>query len=178
MTLEGRALNDAGKPIDSLRVFWSSSDAGVASVNDGGLVTARGPGEARIAATALGRSAVARVTVIRVSGVPSIPQAPTPPPPAPPASAPPPAPAAVAAVTVSLRATTLREGSTTTAAVTLRSAAGAVLTGRTVTWKSESPSIASVSSSGLVTGKKKGSARISATSEGKQGSASVKVEKK
>jgi uncharacterized protein YjdB len=72
MMLDAHATNDAGDRITVPGVVWSTSDAAVASVGDRGLVTARGAGLARIAATAAGRSAVSSVTVIRFS-VPSLP---------------------------------------------------------------------------------------------------------
>jgi uncharacterized protein YjdB len=72
MTLDAHATNDAGDRITVPGVFWSTSDAAVASVGNRGLVTARGAGQARIAATAGGRSAVSSVTVITLV-VPSIP---------------------------------------------------------------------------------------------------------
>ena len=64
-------------------------------------------------------------------------------------------------------------GQTTQLAVTLRDGAGIVLNGRTVSWSSSNPAAAAVSSQGLVTAVAKGSATITATSEGKTGSADV-----
>ena len=52
---------------------------------------------------------------------------------------------------------------------------GNVLSGRTVTWTSSNTSVATVSTSGLVSGLTPGSATITATSEGKSGTASVTV---
>jgi hypothetical protein len=50
-----------------------------------------------------------------------------------------------------------------------------VLTGRTVTWATTSSSVATVNGSGLVTAQGAGTATITASSEGKTGSASVSV---
>jgi hypothetical protein len=57
----------------------------------------------------------------------------------------------------------------------LKDASGNLLTGRAVTWSSSSPTLASVSGTGLVTGLLAGSATIRATSEGQSGSAVVTV---
>ncbi|HEY8310573.1 MAG TPA: Ig-like domain-containing protein, partial [Gemmatimonadaceae bacterium] len=65
-------------------------------------------------------------------------------------------------------------GSTTLTAVT-KDASGNVLAGRTVTWTSSAPSIASVSSAGVVTGVAAGNATITATSEGKSTDTPVSV---
>lgn len=59
--------------------------------------------------------------------------------------------------------------------VTLRDANGAVLTGRTVTWSSTDSAVVTVSAAGLVSGVTLGSATITATSEGRTGSAGVTV---
>jgi uncharacterized protein YjdB len=58
---------------------------------------------------------------------------------------------------------------------TLRDASGNTLTGRTVDWSSANTAVATVSPSGLVTGRAVGSAVISASSEGRVGSTTVTV---
>ena len=58
---------------------------------------------------------------------------------------------------------------------TLQDSAGNTLTGRTVTWASSASAVASVSTTGLVTGVTMGSATITATSEGQSGTATVTV---
>src|SRR2546428_10482062 len=54
-------------------------------------------------------------------------------------------------------------------------AKGNPLSGRIVTWASSAPGVAIVSTGGLVTGVATGSATITATSEGKSGSAAITV---
>jgi hypothetical protein len=57
----------------------------------------------------------------------------------------------------------------------LRDASGNILTGRTITWSSANSGIATVGSSGLVTGKAAGTTTVSATADGVSGSATVTV---
>jgi uncharacterized protein YjdB len=76
---------------------------------------------------------------------------------------------------VSLAASTLLPGQTTQATATVKDALGNALTGRTVTYSSLDPTIATVSASGLVTAVKTGAVIIRATSEGKTGDASLTV---
>jgi uncharacterized protein YjdB len=71
---------------------------------------------------------------------------------------------------------TLGVSATGTLTATLKDAAGNVLTGRTVTWTSSLGAIATVSSTGVVTGQSPGTATITATSEGKTGTATVVVQ--
>src|SRR5690242_10192223 len=81
----------------------------------------------------------------------------------------------VATVALSPTAINLQIGQTSQLTVTLKDANGNVLTGRTVTWSSDNGSVATVSGTGLVTAAGVGTATITATSEGKSGTASVTV---
>ena len=129
-------------------VTWSSSNTGIATVSSSGVVTGVAAGSATITATSEGKSGTASVTV-------------TPPP--------------VASVTVAPTTASVIVGQTVQLTATTRDANNNVLTGRTVTWASSNTGIATVSSSGVVTGVAAGSATITATSEGKSGTASVTV---
>jgi len=143
------ALRDsAGDALSGRMVTWSSANAGVATVNGAGLVTATGAGSSTITATSEGKSGTSSVTVTL---------------------------APVASVSVSPSAPTVGRGQTVQLTVTLRDAAGNVLSGRTVTWATSAGGIASVSASGLVTGVAGGTATITASSEGRDGTASVTV---
>ncbi|HKS07898.1 MAG TPA: Ig-like domain-containing protein [Gemmatimonadaceae bacterium] len=84
-------------------------------------------------------------------------------------------PAPVASITVSLGATSIAVGATTTATSSLRDALGLILTGRVVTWSSSNTAVATVNSSGTVTGVSAGTASIRATSEGITGQTTVTV---
>lgn len=82
---------------------------------------------------------------------------------------------AVATVSVTPGSADLLVGQTTQLSATVKDSSGAVLAGQTVTWSSSRTGVASVSSSGLVTGVAQGSATISATAGGKQGQTSIAV---
>jgi trimeric autotransporter adhesin len=81
----------------------------------------------------------------------------------------------VATVTVSIPRTAFRVGENIQAAALPLDASGGVLVGRTITWLSSNPELASVSAGGLVTGVSPGTATISAEVEGKPGSTTVQV---
>ncbi len=85
------------------------------------------------------------------------------------------APEPVALVTITPSTLSLVVGQTQQLTVELRSAAGALLSGRAVAWATSDAGVATVSTSGLVSTLKVGSATIEATSEGKAGSATVTV---
>ena len=80
-------------------------------------------------------------------------------------------PAAVSTVTVSPSTLQLVSGSTGTLTAVLRDAAGNILSGRAVTWASSAEQVATVSQQGVVIAFASGPATISATSEGRAGSA-------
>jgi uncharacterized protein YjdB len=86
--------------------------------------------------------------------------------------------AAVVSVTVSQPTGPILVGATTTLIATTKDASGAAITGTTVTWSSSSDAIATVSQAGVVTGVTPGTATITATSNGKTGTASVTVNSK
>src|SRR5439155_7430849 len=124
------------------------SDASLVAVSSSGLVTGRALGTAVISATLDSKTASTSVTV-----------SPTP----------------VTSVTVSLSAASIATGQTTQAVATARDASGNVLTGRAVAWSTSTPSIATVSATGVVTGVAAGTATIIATVEGKTGVATETV---
>jgi uncharacterized protein YjdB len=138
----------SGNTLTGRPVAWTSSNTSVATVDSTGLVRSVAAGTANITATSEGKSGQATLTVNQVP---------------------------VASVTVSPSSASLTVGQTTQLTATARDANNNVLTGRSVTWSSSNPSIASVNSSGLVTANGPGSATIVASSEGKAGSAAVAV---
>jgi hypothetical protein len=81
----------------------------------------------------------------------------------------------VASVTVTLGASSLAIGGTTQATAAPKDADGNVLAGRVMTWASSDAKVAKVSSTGVVTALKAGTTVITATAEGKSGSATLTV---
>ena len=79
-------------------------------------------------------------------------------------------------VAVALASSTIQTGLTTTATAGGRDQTGAAMSLGTVAWASASPSVATVSATGIVLGVSPGQATITATAGGKQGSATITVE--
>jgi uncharacterized protein YjdB len=142
------AYDAAQNPLSGRAITWSTSNGSVAAVDANGNMTAVGQGSATITATSEGKSGVATVTVSQ---------------------------AAVATVTVTPAPLSMSVGQTTQLAATLKDASGNVLNGRAVTWSSSNAGVATVSSSGLVTGVAAGPTTITAASEGKSGTAAVTI---
>jgi len=140
-----------GNVLAGRSVTWSSEPGEIARIAAGGQITAMEPGSSSIIATSEGVSGATTLVV-------------TPPPLTP-----------VATVSVSATPTSLTVNQTSQLTVVLRDAAGATLSGRTISFNSSNSAIASVSSSGLVTGKGAGSVTITATSEGKNGIVGITV---
>jgi uncharacterized protein YjdB len=128
---------------------WNSASPTVASVDGGGVVTGIAPGTANITATADGVSGSASITVIPVP---------------------------VIAVLIAQRTPSIRPGETVQLSAIAQDAVGRPLAGRTITWSSLDPAVATVTASGgLVTAVASGNAFIRATSEGKSDSVSLRV---
>ena len=138
----------SGNPLSGRVVTWSSNNTAVARVNGSGLVTGVVAGTATITATSEGQSGTSSVTVTQVP---------------------------VASVTVTPSPATVTVGLTLQLTATPKDANGTPLSGRVVTWSSSNTGVATVNGSGLVTGVAAGSATITATSEGKNGTSAVTV---
>lgn len=81
----------------------------------------------------------------------------------------------VASVTLTPATATVPVNGTTTLSVALYDASGNALSGRTIVWTSSNAAVASISSTGVVTGVAVGSADITATSEGKSAKTTITV---
>jgi trimeric autotransporter adhesin len=149
--LSAQPLDPSGNVLADRPVTFTTSSATVASVSASGLVTALAPGSAIITATSEGRSSVATITVATVP---------------------------VASVVVTPNASPAVVGQTTQLRADAKDASGQTLTGRTIVWSTSEPGVATVTSTGLVTAIASGSATISATSEGKTGTATITVSPK
>jgi hypothetical protein len=97
------------------------------------------------------------------------------PPPPPPLPPPPPPPAPVATVTVTPGQAPLVTQQTVQLSAATKDASGNTLSGRVVSWSTSAPAVATVSTAGLVSATGAGSATITASSEGKTGTATVTV---
>src|SRR5207237_4133145 len=140
--------DSSGNALSGRTVTWASSNTSVATVSASGLVTGKVAGTATITATSEGQSGTSTVTVVHVP---------------------------VASVSVTPPTASVQVGSTVQLTATPKDASGSPLTGRTVTWASSDAGVATVSTSGLVTGRAAGTATITATSEGQSGTATITV---
>jgi len=142
----------SGNVMTGRAVAWSSANSAIASVSGTGVVTGRAAGTTQVIATSEGKTGSATITVSA------------------------PAPVPVATVSVSPATATLNVGATQQLVATTRDANNNVITGRAVAWSSGNSSIASVSTSGLVTAVAAGTVQITATSETKTGTATITVQ--
>ena len=140
-----------GNALTGRAVTWATADANIATVDANGLVTGKAVGgPVSITATSEGKSGTSAITV-SATVIP------------------------VASVSVTPPAPSIPIGGNVQLTATPKDASGNPLSGRTITWQSGAPGTATVDANGLVHGVAAGSATITATSEGKSGSATVSV---
>jgi trimeric autotransporter adhesin len=137
-----------GHVVSGSSVFWNTENAQVATVSSAGVVTGIAIGVVRIAASVSGNSGFSTITVI---------------------------PPSVDSVRVTGSSEPIKIGETVHFVALPLDATGHTLTGRTITWSSANASVATVDSTGLVTGVSVGPTTISATCEGQTGSALIAV---
>ena len=153
LNLMATAFNAAGQTITPTTFAWSSNAPSVASVSATGRVAAIAPGTTSINASAGGVAGTATI-VVNALGADSV----------------------VASVVVSPSLATVQLGTTITLGAVARNAAGQTLGGRTFTWTSSTPALASVNAAGIVTGVAVGGpVTVTASSGGKTGAAAVRV---
>ena len=148
VTLQPVAYDANANPLSGRSVVWASSASQVATVDASGKVSGISAGTATVSGTVEGKTASSAITVTVVP---------------------------VAAVAVTPSSASLDVGASTSFNATTTDANGNTLTGRPITWASANTSIATVSSAGLVTGVGAGTTNITATAEGKTGTAQVVV---
>src|SRR5690606_17441124 len=119
----------------------------IVSIDENGLATARGNGEARIVATAPG---VADTVAVAVNQQP-------------------------AAVAIAPNPVTIAVGATAQLTATVTDGNGHAIEGVSITWSSSDAAVASVTSSGVVRGNGEGKATITAKAGDKTASVSVTV---
>lgn len=142
-------VGSSGSSLSGRVVTWSSAENSVATVSASGLVTGVAIGSTTITASSEGRSTGVPVTVTR-------PQ--------------------VAQVLVSPTSLTLNVAASAPLVAVAVGAAGDTLPGRTITWTSANQSVATVSSTGLVTGVAAGTTQVVATSEGRSATIPITVQ--
>lgn len=149
-TVTARAFDSRGRELSGRPVAWSSAQAGTVSVSSQGEITGRAVGgPVAVSATIEGHSDTTQVTVTLVP---------------------------VQSVTVTPPSATIHAASTVQLTAIPRDELNQPLTGRAVTWVSSDPAMASVAAAtGLVTAIAPGTVIVTATSEGKQGTAQISV---
>jgi uncharacterized protein YjdB len=140
--------DDAGRPIDGRTIAFQSSAPAVATVSSSGLVLGIGPGSTTISATCDGQVASVELTVQsqQVTSLVIVPAAPSVP-----------------------------TGATAALIADVKDQLGQSMPNIPVTWSSESPSIVTVSSDGVVMGVALGTASVIASSAGATSQADVTV---
>ena len=149
-----------GNVLNGRTVSWSSLNTSVATVSISGTVSAVAPGNATIRATVESQTGDATFTV----NAPTPTQQPAPT-----------APAPTASVSVTLDSTNLAPGHSAAAHSVAKDSKGNVLSGKTTVWASLTPSVASVTTAGVVTAQSAGTASIQGTIDGINGAASLSV---
>ena len=129
-------------------VVWTTSDEGVATVDEDGTVRGIAPGSVTIFATSEGKRGEAGIIVVR-----------------------PP----VASVRITPSSGEVIVGNTVDFDAQALDAAGNILSGREMVWTSASPATATVNENGVVRGEAPGQTTITATSEGVSASVPVTV---
>ncbi len=148
LRLGAKAKDANGYVIAGAAFEWTASNPAAVSVDGTGLVKGVAAGVSYVTAATGGKTATATLTV----------------------TAP-----AVASVEVSPVSATVEAGRSVPLTAAVRDASGQLLSGRAVSWSTSSAAVATVSASGMVTGVSAGKVTITATSEGRTGSAQVTV---
>jgi len=146
LTATARASD--GSVIAGRQAEWTSDNTVVAGVGANGVVHGNTIGRATITGTIDGVSGNASVEVTQ---------------------------AVATSLTVSPPSVTVTIGGTVQLAATVHASDGSVMTGLPITWQTDDPVVANVTSVGLVTGKAVGTATVTASARGVSGTAMVFV---
>lgn len=148
LQLAAAALTAGGEQISGAIVAFSSSDASVATSTTGGLVSAIAPGTATITARSGSAAGSATVTVL------------------------PPEPASLQ---LSVDSVDMAASASTAVTTTVKDASGAVLPNVSVTYTSSDTSVFTVNSTGVISARNSGVARLTATASAARDSVPVVV---
>ncbi|HJU74158.1 MAG TPA: Ig-like domain-containing protein [Gemmatimonadaceae bacterium] len=144
-----RALDESGSQLGG-PIYWSTQDVQVATVSSTGVVTGVRAGSTQIAAS---KGGVSAVVPVNVSSLPA------------------------AVVRISPTSANLNIGATIRLTAQVLDAGGSIMSGQNISWQSENAAVASVSSTGTVTGLTAGNALITARAAGLSGTAVVSVQR-
>jgi len=174
LPLRAQVQDGSGAIVADADVTWTVQDPKIVSISETGVVTALGVGTSQVAANALGKSGLATITVNPPSANPGS---------ASPGTASPgtSTPGAVATVRVTAPERKVKAGSTMQLTATAIDAKGSPVPHQGFYWSSSNTDKATVSASGLVTGKREGDVTITAQTSptgGKSGSLTIEVKKK
>jgi uncharacterized protein YjdB len=149
-TLTARAFDAQGRELTGRAATWSTSNGAIVSVTQQGQITGLAVGgPVTVTATIEGQSGSSAVRVVRNP---------------------------VGSVTVAPPSASIAGGQTVQLAATVRDDIGATVTDRAVAWTSSDETVATVSTTGLVTGRRAGGpVTITATSEERSGTSQVTV---
>lgn len=139
LQLSATALNAAGEPVSGVTIEWSTSNGNILEVSPTGLVTAKFPG------VASARARIGEVVGSRVLDVLPVP---------------------VAEIQTNPPSVEVMRNREAELEVILLDAQGNVLTGRSVSFSTLDANVATVSGTGIVTGRGEGSTSIRVRSEG------------
>jgi len=174
LPLQAQVQDGSGAVVPDADITWTVQDPRIVSISASGVVRGLAVGTSQVAANALGKSGLATITVNQPSSNPG---------PASPGQANPgqASPSAVATVKVTAPDKKVKAGSTLQLTATALDAKGNPVTHQSYYWSSSNTDRATVSTSGLVTGKREGDVTITAqtsASGGKSGTVSLEVKKK
>ncbi len=148
-TLTAKVYGPDDNLLPAAKVFWSTQDPTVVTVDQNGIVSGVAAGTAQIAASSGGQS---RTIAVTVSQKP------------------------IALVRITPPATTIAAGQAFQLHGEALDGNGALLPNRLLEWATNAPNIATVDNTGLVSGVAVGQATISATGEGKVGTSVITVQ--
>lgn len=135
-------FDSLGNKVEGLTFSWSSSDPALVAIDANGNARALKIGQARI--TAQARSIASAPALLTVVADPN----------------------QIASVEVSPSSNLLAPGSTVQLSATVRNLSGAIISGKTFTWRSSNAAVASVNANGLLTALAAGETNITAEVEG------------
>ena len=168
LPLQAQVQDESGATVPDAAITWTVQDPRIVSISETGVVRALAVGTSQVAANALGKSGLATITVNPVTASPG---------PGNPGAV---GPGPVASVIVTTSSKKVKEGSTVQLTAVAVDSKGIPVPHQSFTWSSSNTKTATVSSSGVVTGKKSGEVTISAETSangGKRGSVEIEVKK-